>query len=314
MSEQAASMAPGTQVVSRLEGYGPLMAWGSLALAVMIAGATIAIASSTPHASLPAPEPDGGLDLAFGLVYLAFSTVGALVASRRPGNAIGWLFVAFGLVGMAIGLAGAWALHSLYVEDSALPAGKAAAWIGAWIGWFLGAPLVLMLLLFPDGRLPGARWRVVAWLSLVAPALSAIGAGLASGPLENLESVSNPVAIEGATGVLGAVKGVGLALALGLLIAAAMSLVLRFRRSNAQERQQIKWFAAGAVFAAVLFGGVLATTLSPSLHESDSVTEVTDVLVALAFTALPLTAGIAILRHRLWDIDVVINARSSTRP
>jgi hypothetical protein len=290
-----------------VERRGVRMAWSVFALTALLQVATISLALSIPESSLPPSERGEGFGPVFPFVYLAFSTVGALVASRRPGNAIGWLFAAFGLVGVSVGFVGHWALHSLYTPDSPLPAGAEAAWLGAILGSLLVLPLVLVLLLFPDGRLAAAGWRSVAWLAGVGALSTAVGRALDPGRLDNLTSVRNPLGVEGAGGVFGALSTIGVALTVGLLVAAATSLALRLRRSRGRERQQLKWFATGAAVAAVLFGGVLATTLSASLRDSAEVTAVTDVVVALAFVALPVSAGVAILRHRLYDIDVVIN-------
>jgi hypothetical protein len=294
-----------SRVVPWVERHGARLAWSSWVLAVLFVAVTVGLALSIPGSSLPASEE--GVDAVFAVVFLSFSTVGALVASRRPGNAIGWLFAAFGLAGISIGLTSQWALHSLYAPGSPLPAGPEAAWVAWALGRLLLPPLVLVLLLFPNGRLPGPGWRGVPWLLGVALTLLILGGALTPGQLDNLRSVRNPLGLEGAGDVLGALEPLGLALAVGLLLAAATSLVLRFRSSRGSERQQLKWFVAGAAVAAVLFGGVLASTLSESVRDSEQVTAVSDVLVAIAFIALPVTAGVAILRHRLYDIDVVIN-------
>jgi hypothetical protein len=265
------------------------------------------VALSIPGSALPTGENGADVDLTFGLIYLAFTAIGALIVSRRPRNAIGWLFGVFGLIGAGIGLASAWALHSLYAPGSALPAGPEAAWVGTVLGALLVSPLVLVLVLFPDGHLPGRAWRAVLWLLALDVVLLLVSRAFAPGPLDNIQSVSNPLGVEGGVGPLDAVGGLGLVLGVALLAAAAVSMVLRFRRSRGLEREQIKWFAAGAVVGALLFGGVLTSSLSESLRNSEQATAVTDVLVAIGFVALPISAGIAILRHRLYDIDVVIN-------
>jgi hypothetical protein len=233
-----------------------------------------------------------------GLGFLTFPTVGPLIASRRPGNAIGWIFCAVGVFVAILLVAEPYAIYALVTNPGSLPGGVAVATA---LQWGLYAPpvaltMVFLPLLFPDGHLPSRRWRLVPWLALAFVAFAMVYNGLLPGPIELGSSrvVENPTGIEGAEGILdliGAAAGLcGLAAGIG----AVTSLILRFRRARKVERQQLKWFTYGAALLVVF---VFAGDFFPSAQG----------LVAVAFPLLPAAAGIAILRHRLYDIDRIIN-------
>ncbi|MBI2237390.1 MAG: hypothetical protein HYU54_02545 [Actinobacteria bacterium] len=243
----------------------------------------------------------GGFGVAGILSVAAFPVMGAVIASRRPGNPIGWLFCGIGLSFSLASLSGNYALEALIVHPGTLPAGRFMAWVSVWT-WPPGITMLMnfLLLLFPAGRLPSRRWRPVAWLAVAALVLEvvpiAITAWPARGPLlTNLGDNCPPGAP--ASFCLGfklQVLGILLMFALGLL--AAVSLVLRLRRAAGDERAQLKWFAyAGAALVLAIIAN------SPLFHLGGVLLPV----VALLF--LPLAAGIAILKYRLYDIDVVIN-------
>lgn len=246
-------------------------------------------------------ETFGGFGVAGILVVAAFPVVGTVIASRRLGNPIGWLFCGIGLSFSLASLSGTYAMEALIVHPGTLPAGRFMAWVSVWT-WPPGITMLMnfLLLLFPDGRLPSRRWRPIAWLAVVAIVLQvvpiAITAWPARGPLlTNLGDNCPPGAP--ASFCLGfnlQVLGILLMFALGLL--AAVSLVLRLRRATGDERAQLKWFAyAGAALVLAIIAN------SPLFHLGGVLLPV----VALLF--LPLATGIAILKYRLYDIDVVIN-------
>jgi signal transduction histidine kinase len=231
---------------------------------------------------------------AFAPVLLAFACAGAFVASHRPRNAIGWLFLAEGL-GAALGLAGL--TYAKYAVRSGAPP-TAAPWV-AWAAvLFIEAfvPLVLVLLLYPDGRLPSRRWRPAVWLIVGANTLllavaatsnvafeAAAPAGLAA-PLALIpDRIASPL-----------VNDLEVMMLLLLLLSAA-GCVMRYRRAGGVVRQQIKWFAYAGIVAAL--GFVLLALMS-----NDPVIAFI-VLVPL----IPVAAGIAIMKYRLYDIDVVIS-------
>ena len=229
----------------------------------------------------------------FAPVLLAFAGVGAFVASHRPGNAIGWLFTAEGLWG-ALGVAGL--TYAGYAVQSGAPP-AAASW-AAWVGvstveaYF---PLFLALLLFPDGRLPSRRWRPAVWLILAA-----------NGLLLVLTATSDVAFAQAAPGVAVPVRLIPHRIAgpwldnlevvmLFLFILSAAGCAVRYRRSGGVVRQQIKWFAYAGIIAAFGFVILALTTNDPAVA----------FIVLVPF--VPVAAGIAIMKYRLYDIDVVIS-------
>ena len=234
---------------------------------------------------------------------LAYSTVGAIVASRRPGNAIGWILCALGvLLGIAV-FAQGYADYTLVVRPGSLPGAEALIWTSSWAGSVLNAAPALLLLLFPNGRPPSRRWRPVAWLAVLVAAMAATGSALRPGVLnDDYPTVTNPVSFGGPFGdFLGLMSAAGSVLGTAAILLSAVAMVLRLRRARGEERQQLKWISlGGGVMAAFFLGGELVP--GPRL--------VVDLLWAAGFVSLvclPIAAGIAILRHRLYDIDVVIN-------
>ena len=232
-------------------------------------------------------------DALFSVIFVAFPLVGALIAAREPGNAIGWLFLVAGL-GRSIDYAFVgYATYALVTEPGSLPGGALAGLVAdlTWVPSLLGGT-ALLFLLFPHGRLPSRRWRPVVWLIGAVTFAYVAGTAVNSGPLYYLPGVDNPLGVA-PTAVVVDVAG---ALAIGLILVSVASLVLRFRRSRGQERQQLKWL----VYAASLL--FLSTPLQPLLLEST----VSDLLFGVLISLLPVAVGIAILRHRLYDIDLVI--------
>ncbi len=170
---------------------------------------------------------------------LSFSTIGAVIASRRPDNPTGWIFCAIGLFGGLRLLSTEYAAYSLVVDPGSLPAGEALAWIASWL-WVPDFGLFLFLaLMYPDGRLPSPRWRPFAQLVLVVVVVGTVAAALSPGSIRGLEPIENPLGIDGAPNV--AVVAETLVYALGLV--ATASVLVRLGRSRGVKRLQIKWFA-----------------------------------------------------------------------
>jgi hypothetical protein len=241
-------------------------------------------------------------DAVLAVALLVYPTVGLLIASRRPENAIGWLFCAVGIPLALSTFSYAYATYALVTAPGSLPGGTVAAWLTTWVQLpvLFGIP-ALMFLLFPDGRLLGRRWRAV--LGLTAAAMLGIGAApaLAPGPMADaaVDGTVNPVGIAAAGPLLDVVAAAAGAAALLSMLLGVISLTLRFRRSRGVERLQLKWF----VSAAVLF--ILACLGAFLVFPENDVP--LGLLVIGTFAGIPIAAGVAILRYRLYDIDVVIN-------
>jgi hypothetical protein len=240
-----------------------------------------------------------------GIVLLAitFPLVGAVVAARRPRNPLGWIFCAIGIAYGLTGTGEAYALYTLDTAPGALPGGELMSWLGNW-AWApgLGLLITFALLLFPNGRLPSHRWRPVAWLSAMSIAIIC-GPGAAwSWPQRGLTLLeSNEEGLENAPRLVSLLVQAGLPLLLLCGLASVAALLVRFRRSRGVERQQLKWFA----FAGVITVAGLVLIVTPSQYGWIGPL---NALVALPIlVSMPIAAGIAILRYRLYEIDRVIN-------
>jgi hypothetical protein len=234
---------------------------------------------------------------------LAFSTVGALVASRQRKNPLGWLLLGVGILYATELFAGNYSLYTLATNPGSLPGRGVSAWLTSWV-WIAGGSLILFVFLFfPDGRLPSPRWRPVAWLVLIGAALAAAPFAFGPGPLEGSSEgarVINPVGIQGSAGLLDLLERVSLVLLVPISVALILSFFVRFRRARGDERQQIKWVAYGVALFTL---AIVVVTIWPSLDQS----VVGSVLFLLGFLAIPSAMALAILKYRLYDIDVVIN-------
>jgi hypothetical protein len=253
------------------------------------------------------PDRPSILDvLAVGLPVLAFPTVGAIVASRRPENPIGWIFCVIGLSLIAGVATGEYVLYARHAAPS-LPAVAVVAWIGDW-AWVVGLGLAgtLMLLLFPDGRPPSPRWRVVGWLAIVLIGGTVLAYALRPGPLDVDPGIRNPFGIPGPIGdVASAITGLWGWPMVVLIVASLSGFVTRFARARGDERQQLKWVAYATGIAAVGFTGA---GLSAALgREQEPYAVWFWFLLLLGLGLIPVAAGIAILRYRLYDIDLLIN-------
>lgn len=268
-------------------------AWGLWAITVVAMASTVVLVAVN--------EASPVRDSAFvAVLILAFSSVGALIASRRPENSIGWLFLS-GALFWAVGeLALEYAVYVLFTAPGALPLGAWAGWFGDWargMGWLLA--VLLLLLLFPTGRLPSPRWRPVAWAAGAFLALFTLVVWLSPVSQDlRLASVGNPMGIE--WGAMNALREVLYVALLLLLLACGASTALRFRRSGGEERQQLKWFAYAVGVMVSLFAAWFSLALAGIVTP--------DVLMwTIPLLGLPVAVGVAVLRHRLYDIDVVIN-------
>ncbi len=244
------------------------------------------------------------------LAFAAFATIGALLVSRFHRHPIGWIFVTIGLGTALASLAQQYAIYALFTEPGSLPAGVAMAWLGGWLWIGSMATLVFVLLLFPDGKPLSPRWKPVVWVA---------GAGLAAllapflfkrGRLDMGEQypVANPLGIHGWDAFFEAVQAAGVVVYFLAVVGATIGLVVRANRSTGVERQQVKWLGYAGVFLVfmVIAGFVIGPPASALLGEG-LVHNVSLFLFGLGVAGIPAATGVAILRHHLYDIDVIIN-------
>ena len=252
-------------------------------------------------------------DFAFAIVVFTFPITGLLILRRQPRNTIGWLLQGIGLVWGMTGFADNYATYGLLVDPGSLPGPDVAAALneGSWAAG-IGLMGTFLILLFPNGHLPSPRWRPVAWLSAVTIVMVTVAVDLLPGQIEEgpVPTMANPIAVEVAEPVLNAALVVFLPLLPICVLASAVGLVLRFRRSRGVEREQLKWLATAGAAVGLLYLATMVATLLTQTSTFDQAPRWVGLLQAVstpAFVLLPAAIGIAILRHRLYDIDVVIN-------
>ena len=263
--------------------FTPMLAWALWAVIVACLGLGIGLASAVSQLTLTTVITIGS--------FLGFATVGALIVAYRPGNTIGWLFLAIGIG------TGYTASSGLYVQYGALtgahlPLAPTLDWLGNVI-WPVNLVLGLfVLILFPDGHLPGPRWRPLIWVLTLGLVAFCVSAAFTPGAFSG-ETTVNPYGIPALAtplNILGSLAGV---LIIPCALLAVAAIIMRFWRSRGVQREQLKWVAYAAALMAICIavGAVLNN----------------DIGFSVGFCLLPLGAGIAILRSRLYDIDVLIN-------
>jgi hypothetical protein len=276
------------------------LAWALCGVAVALVAVSTGLQAST--ASSPVPGTFGFRGLT-SVVGLAFSGVGLLIATRQPRNPIGWVFLAVGIVSSLQRWGLEYAVFDLIANRASLPGARTAAWLAGWL-WvpLVGLVGIFVPALFPGGGFLSRRWRVLGWLGGTAIVLTSFGVATIPGPMDSAGGIDNP---------FGIVEGIDLqalfftTLLAPSLIAAAISLVVRFRRSGETERAQIKWlaYAAGLLALYLAAGGFVY----PSASRSSLSFQVLSNLTVLALGAVPVAVGVAILKYRLYDIDRLIN-------
>jgi hypothetical protein len=283
------------------------VAWSVFVLSIALYGAGLALL--VLNAGTPARVMYGTrYSVAFtGLAYLAFPAVGALVVSRRPGNPVGWLMLAMGPMFGTSGTAWQWAVYAL-TTNPGFPGGVVASWVAGWV-WVPGFASVatFLLLVYPDGSLPSRRWRPVAWVTGVVIGLATIGFAFSPGVLEEAPvPIENPYGLGGFAELFQSI----FLLAPVLFLVSAASLVVRYRRSGAEQREQLKWLAYAAAIVALGFLLVFLLSLpeimSGSERDLPAWLAVVQDVVTLSAAGIPIAIGFAILKYRLYDIDVVI--------
>ncbi|HSK85902.1 MAG TPA: hypothetical protein VK902_21225 [Rubrobacter sp.] len=289
------------------------LAWSLAALCVALFLAAVALQIATLPVQPPSSWGTGGISTPLWAIlpFLPFPIVGALIASRRPGNPIGWICLAAGITWMLGMVSGSYVLYGLRMASPGSVPYPAA--VGS-LSEFLPPTAILLgtflILLFPDGRLPSSRWRPVAWLCGAVIATNIIAGVLVPGPLPEVRNVRNPFGLEGQPWLADANEAIGLLFPLCLL-ASASSLLLRYLRSGGEVREQIKWLAfAASVVALGVSGAVIHGTLFSSGAAGSTDPFLGNLLedaITLSFAGVPLAIGIAVLKYRLYDIDILIN-------
>jgi hypothetical protein len=268
--------------------------WALCASSIVLTGAGLALYARNRAVSGTGPS-FYAVDAA---VAIGFPLIGAVIASRRPANPIGWLFCATALLGVTF-FTDQYAAYTLVTDPGSLPGGRWMAWIGTWL-WapgFLAVP-PLLILLFPDGHPPTSAWRPVIWAVLAFTAVLMAFAALEPGANPNHPSVTNPVGVSS----LPDAAETNLQFTVGLpylavMIAAIVGLIVRFRRAKGDERAQLKWFVSAA----------LLIVLQPLVPNSMVGLPLADPVQVITVLGLPVATAVAILKYRLYEIDRLIN-------
>jgi hypothetical protein len=292
MTEQHRDHLNSRRLAHLMAGLGLLIELGAIALLISSA------------ARIPIPPLDGNTLGGYAL-GATFPIVGWVIASRRPENAIGWIFLAIGISQALAQFAQVYGFASYTPGVTPLPLAAEVSWLGVW-AWMPGYVLLLTfaILLFPNGHPPTARWRPVAWLAWLSLAMMVIPMAVATWPFRGATLAAANAGTAGPPDIprlqlAVALESAGLLLATATALASVVGLVVRFRRSRGLERQQLKWFT----FAGAIEIGLIASSPFMNVGQPGSPGVLLTVLVA---PLLPVAAGVAILRHRLLDIDLVI--------
>jgi signal transduction histidine kinase len=270
--------------------------WGVL-MVLLAAGITLTVLNGwTDDPFIAAVAP---------LTLLGFATVGALIASRHRQNPIGWLFLAFAFSFAMAGVADEYVVRAVRMAPGSLPLVDVALWIGnvAFIPAFGILPLVFLL--FPSGGLLSQRWRPVAWAMIAFPTIGLAGLIIRPGEAGGTILLSNPTGVESLRGLASVLMTIGGVGSVTAALVCAAGLIVRFRRARGDERQQIRWLAYVAITAAIL----LLATFSTEFVTRDA-SRVGDVFFVSFFSVLvlgiPAASGVAILKYRLYDLDIVV--------
>jgi len=280
-----------------------VLAWALWALTLL----GLAVGAWLDHLVRQTGSPESAWMLQAGSVPLlvaavSAASVGALLGSRRPAHPVGWLLLGLGLLVVVNVVVSGYVGYGVVARPGALPGASYLAGIsnGIQVLWLACGGFVLLLT--PTGSLPSPRWRWWARVAVAAPVLLVLLSAVDPQPmLPEHPTVGNPLALPVPTGLLLAVAAVDALIVLATLVAAAGSLVVRFRRARGTERQQLRWLA----FAAALMAAVtLPVAVAAGVMAKDGV-----VLAALGtcVALLPLATGAAILRYRLYDLDRIIS-------
>jgi signal transduction histidine kinase len=283
-----------------------------MSIAAFVVGFVLAYLNRNTHLPASWETPTDSLTAQlFSIAMSSFSFVGVLVATRQPHNRIAWILLAIGALWAASSVSENYVVYGALTNPGSVPGVVAvvASGSGGWV-----APILLMgvylILLFPDGKVPSRRWRWVPWTAAICGVLVMVSITFFPGSLEDsgFKGVQNPLGIGALEPVLEVmqISLIGIPLC---VVASAAALIGRFRRSRGVERLQLKWFAAAGAVVALAFFVSIVTSLLISLSgtEAPAWLSVVDQITIFLFALIPIAAGVAILKYRLYDIDVVIN-------
>lgn len=258
------------------------LAWALCALSLGLT--VVAVLAFWPLEAAPWPIPIGA----------SMTIVGGPLAARRTTNPAGWLLLAWGLVISFYAFVGQYATYAMVTHPGSLPGGDWLAWAASSMWHAAFVCFVALFLLFPHGRLLSPRWRPVLWLAIVVYAgLAATGLGWSVATREHFPFARDPLVLPGRS-VATAAYAVLLETNLALVLAAAVSLAVRLRRSRGDERQQVKWFIYPSMAAVTLFVISIGVVGNGSLG-------------VFLFPVIPISTAIAITKYRLYDIDRLVS-------
>ena len=278
------------------ERHATRLAWGLCALTALVLALAIVLEVANDSASVGETVTTGAAAVVVAIVA-SFAVAGALIAARQPRNPIGWIFCGSSLALAVSAFGEEYGAYALFAEPGALPGGETMVWLAAWIFAPGLLPLVTyFFLLFPDGRLPSPRWRPMAWLAAVPTVGLAIGYAFTPGAFEDYPRVENPFGLTELAALAELVGWLSLPFA---VLGCALGLVVRFRRSRGEERLQMKWVAAAGTVSAICLASQVPLWFA-------GFRGLADVLILGGLVLIPIASGVAILRYRLYDIDLVI--------
>ena len=299
MTERAREQSRGVDGISaRVAAW---LAWSLCLMSVALAAASLILALLNGRTLGEIFLALSGPSIASqAIIVVSFSVVGALIASHRPENPIGWTFLAVGFFYGLLSAGDQYAIYALLTNPGALPLGAEASWLGQWI-WApgLGLILVFLPLLFPNGHPPSHRWRPVGWLGGLSIGLTVVSSTILLWPERGPALLTGDESPSHVLNVVLLFAAVPMMFVAGL--GAVISLFVRFSRARGDERQQIKWFASAA---ALTFFWILVFGQSAEGGLPGVIVALSSLLV---IPSIPIATGIALLRYRLYDIDLLIN-------
>jgi hypothetical protein len=277
------------------------LAWGAFVIALVFGLWGFALATSDLSTSFER----GGIT--FGIPSLAFCAVGALVAARLPRNPVGWLILAFGLTSVLSLFAEHYVLVGLSRGEMLVGTDLVLGALALLADWAPPAFLALAFLFYPDGRLPSPRWRPLAWMVVIVFGLSCLAGAFTPGAVLTIRGTTNPLADPDLADLFAPLLSLTSVLLIVIFAGCAASLVVRFRRSHGDERQQIKLFAfsASMIAAFILVGSALESLTGSSDDQIGD--RIAIVVFPILLSGIPVAVGLAILRYRLYAIDRIIS-------